>query len=70
MSYQTINGKLYLELREVTINSDNTVSIENPDLDEYNLRLILADKYSKDKNSVGKCWLRAHCHRNGVVDLC
>lgn len=60
----------WLELRRVDIFEDGDIKVENPDIQEYNLRLILADLYHrKDKNSVGACWFRAHCARNGLPDL-
>ena len=58
-----------LELREVYI-VDGEVVIENPPLEEYNLRLIIAGLYTRNKNSVGHCWMRVHCKRNGQPDLC
>jgi hypothetical protein len=64
-------GEHYVEYRRVDIFDDGSIEIENPSPEEYNLRLIIANKYHrKDKNSIGHCWMRAHCKRNGLPDLC
>lgn len=58
-----------LEMREVYIKKDGSVDVENPDLDDYYIRLLVAGKFEngKDKkNSIGICWYRAHAMRNGI----
>lgn len=60
-----------LELRDVIVIDGHTF-IEEPDLNEYYLRLLIGGYFDmkvskKDNNSVGDCWYRAHAKRLGVT---